>query len=510
MALAFSNRNRLRLHVAIIATVAGVTLFLNTGLNAPPRFDGAGYAVLARSILAGSGYRAIDHPDAPRHAHFPPGYPLVLAGLWAVTGPSNVSAHLLSIACTIGATLLAFRLFRSWFGWRVGFILGLALAMNWRWSRDGSAIQSEPLFLLVSLAAVAMSRRINSQRAVVLGLLLGFGVLVRHVGISIAAAVLLELLLRKKTQAAMIAGATAAIVVSPWVAWLLRVGHETQVELLPGRKITHVFVENAIFYVRRLPDQIFGPIIEVATVFRPSWSKWATADAAILSAGILFGWICLGESPRKHIAGLIPFCTLALLVIWPFTEAGRFLVPLIPFILAGSFEGLRRAVGWLGSVLRRLPVDVHTRQPTAGGGVPTPATRSRVLAAWLVLAISLPYSIYAIASGRAEAGRRSHQDFDRACEWIAHQDKPGTILTRHPGEAYLLTGRKAMSPLDGASNDMIDDLIRDYDVIFLLIDEARYAKAPTTPLETFVVAHPDRVEPVHGDGSVAVYKIKPG
>ena len=45
----------------------------NTRFHSPPRFDGAGYAVLAESLLAGQGYREIDHPERPPHAHYPPG-----------------------------------------------------------------------------------------------------------------------------------------------------------------------------------------------------------------------------------------------------------------------------------------------------------------------------------------------------------------------------------------------------------------------------------------------------
>ncbi len=477
-------RNGLWLHAATIATVAGVALLLNARLDAPPRFDGAGYAVLARSLLQGSGYRAIDHPDAPRHAHFPPGYPLVLAGLWAITGPSNVAAHAFSIACTIAATLVAHRLFRSWYGPQAGLILGLSLAINWRWSRDGSAIQSEPLFLLLSLAAVLMARRPNARRAVGLGLILGFATLVRHVGVCVIAAILVDLILKKRPRAAIVAGITAMAVLSPWVAWMLRVGRGTQVGLLPGRNGGSVLAENAIFYTRRLPDQVFGPIIEVSTVFRPSWSAGATFVATILSAAIAWGWVRLLKSRRKRLAGLVPGATLALLLIWPFTEAGRFLVPLIPFLLAGLTEALGQISAKIGRPRRWAPA--------------------------VVLAVSIPYSLYAIASGRAEAGRRAHRDFDRACGWITHQDDPGTVLTRHPGEVFLLSGRKALSPPDGASTKIIEDLLRKYHVAFLLIDEMRYARAPTTPLERFVAAHPRRVERVHGEGSVVVYRIKPG
>src|SRR3954466_2478395 len=97
--------------------------------SSPPRYDGAGYAVLARSLAEGKGYRAIDHPDEPLHAHFPPGYPAFMA----LVGPSSHAFHLASSLCTVGATLAAWCWFRRMYSGEVALLLGLALAINWIW-----------------------------------------------------------------------------------------------------------------------------------------------------------------------------------------------------------------------------------------------------------------------------------------------------------------------------------------------------------------------------------------
>src|SRR3954447_12460079 len=109
----------------LIASVCAASLLANASFRAPPRFDGAGYAVLAQSIGQGRGYREIDHPDAPRHAHFPPAYPLALAGVWAMTGTSSTAAHSYSLACSLGATLLAWVWFRKGNRPEVAQLMGL-------------------------------------------------------------------------------------------------------------------------------------------------------------------------------------------------------------------------------------------------------------------------------------------------------------------------------------------------------------------------------------------------
>src|ERR1700746_1263336 len=91
----------------LLALSVAVSIGLNTDLSSPPRFDGAGYAVLGEALASGRGYREIDMPGAPRHAHFPPGYPAALALLWRLVGRSAPAAHVFSAACTAAAVLLA-------------------------------------------------------------------------------------------------------------------------------------------------------------------------------------------------------------------------------------------------------------------------------------------------------------------------------------------------------------------------------------------------------------------
>ena len=457
----------------LIVIACGAMMLANTRFDAPPRYDGAGYAVLARSIGEGRGYREIDHPDAPRHAHFPPGYPLALAGVWKVTGVSWAAAHAFSFVCTIGACLVFWRWTRRWARPAEALIMAFTLAINWRWGRDGAAIQSEPLFALLSIAAVSWSGKVRG--GFVLGILLGAIILTRHAGVALVVAIFLDLVLRSRKRDAAVALITCIFVVAPWAIWLAIVGKNTQVGLVPVQGVGSVIAHNALFYLQRLIDTLIGPVIEVATVFRPNYAGIATAAAIVLAAPIVWGWVRLARSHDRRLAGLVPMLTMPMLLVWPFTEAGRFLVPLIPFIIAGAVEGI-------GALIGKKP--------------------HHIWAAILVLAMSFPYSLYSVVTDRAASARETHAAFDAACAWIAHQNDPnGPVLTRHPGEVFIRTGRTAISPTDDVAK-----LIDTYNVAFLLIDDARYANAPASPLGKFVITHPDRVEQMFGS-EVLVYRI---
>ena len=204
---------------------------------------------------------------------------------------------------------------------------------------------------------------------------------------------------------------------------------------------------------------------------------------------MVWGWVRTLRSPRRRLAGIVAFTTLTLLVVWPFTEAGRFLIPLVPFLLIGLTEGL-------AEVIARFKI-----------------RRPRDWAAGIVLAVSIPYSAYSIINGRAEAQRRIHADFDAACQWISHQEThPGPVLTRHPGEVFWQTGRPAVEP-DSADPDAIGRLIDRLGVRYLLIDKNRYVNATASPLDQYVERYPARVAPVwsasRDNASVRVFEIQP-
>lgn len=334
-----------------------------------------------------------------------------------------------------------------------------------------------------------------------MGLLVGVGVLIRHVGICLAIAVAIDLFWRGRRSAALGAVLATLLVLVPWIGWLIIVRHNTQAGLLAQGGLGERVARQALFYLHRIADQLTGPVVEVGTVFQRGKLLYGTVTlwAAVVTSIAVLGWFCSLQSRRRRLAGLVALITLALLLVWPFTEAGRFLIPLVPFLLVGLVEGAGRLFAIVRRSMRQVPL--------------IPRWTPRVWAALAVLTMSVPYSVYAIASGRSDAQRRTHRDFDAACAWIVeHGNRPGPILTRHPGEVYWRTRHQALTP---STNDpkLIARMIDRYDIAFLLIDEERYANASTNPLRLYANRHPERVQRTwsHASGasSVTVYRVVP-
>lgn len=477
---------------ALIALIAAIPAWRNTDFHSPPRFDGAGYAVLAKSLAQNQGYREIDHPDAPRHAHFPPGYPLALSLIWRVTGPSALSAHVFSFACAIAATLAAHRWFLTIYRPRVALLLGLALAFNWTWQRTAGSIQSEPLFLLLEmlslLAAGWASRRPGLLSGLLLGALLAACALTRQVGIALALALVVDLLPRGLRSTAIAACLSFGVFMTPWVLWLVSVREHTQASLLTPHGLPKRILTQSLFYLQRLPDSLTGPFVEIGTVFqhRPAITTLVNIWAVIATSLLLLGCFRAVKAPRFRRAGLNVLATLALLLVWPFTEAGRFLIPVVPCLLVVAVE----ALAFLAASRNRKP--------------------PRVLAAILMLAAAVPYSTYSLATNRAKAQRDTHADFDAACGWIDRQaSNDGPVLTQHPAELYWQTGRQALGPAESPAFIARD--IKHFGAAYLLIDQDRYANAPANPLSRYVRQSSAHVRKAwsreHATSSTRIYEI---
>ena len=408
-------------------------------------------------------------------------------------GRSVAAAHALSLLCTVAAVLLGWRWFRAIYPSRRAFILGLALAVNWSWGRSGGSIQSEPFYLVWELLAVLIvvksRHRDRYATGIVLGVALAACALIRHVGLCFAAAVIVDLGLRRHWRTVQTALPVALVLILPWVIWLSAVRTNTQVEYLAQTSLVGRIPGQAVFYIQRLPDQITGPFVEVATVFgrSPAIAVLANLWAAAATGIVVWGWISTLFTPRRRLAGLAALITLALLLIWPFTEAGRFLFPIVPFLLVGATEGLARIM----SVAK--------------------LRRSREWACGVVLALSMPYAIYAVATGRAHAARLTHADFDAACQWIdQNATRPGPVLTRHPGEVFWQTGRQAVAP-DLPGPEAVDELVDRLGASYFLIDEDRFANESSSPLSGYVMRHPGSVSLVwsrsRGAASIRIFEV---
>lgn len=321
-------------------------------------FDDGVYVVLAKGLAEGQGFRNIHLPDAPPGVHYPILYPALLSLLWRLwpSFPDNVALFQLFDAAVLGAS--------AWVLARYAARSGLPpLARYTALVLGFSAFPlltlvgvrfSEPLFLLIALAAVAVADRevVSRRTAVLAGALCGLSFLARSVGLAVIAGVTLALFLRRERRAAAIALAVALAFVLPWMAWTASRADQIDPRIAAnyGTYVSEARQAGLGALVSGLDLRALAPVARLVIPVLPAVLWYLLA---LLLVGAV-GWGAWRLAPR--MGALVTTAALYALMIslWPYVP-DRFMWIMLPVIALFLAEGMRAA--WRsGPVLRGAAV----------------------------------------------------------------------------------------------------------------------------------------------------------
>jgi 4-amino-4-deoxy-L-arabinose transferase-like glycosyltransferase len=190
--------------------------------------DSYGYDLLARTLLHHG--RFAGGADAAAQTRRTPGFPLLLAGVYAVAGEDSrgLAVVLGIVISTLTVGLVSVMAARLW-GPRAGLVAGLLLAVDVASITAARYLLTEAPFTALIAAATAagealvLGPRPSRSHAALLGALLATAALTRPIGVFLALPVGLWLV-----HAARVAGwsrrETAAVVVSCAVPWIVLLG----------------------------------------------------------------------------------------------------------------------------------------------------------------------------------------------------------------------------------------------------------------------------------------------
>ena len=198
--------------------------------------DDAVYAILAKSLATGHGYRYLNLPGEPPATHFPPGYPLFLAALWRMSPgfPGNVvlfkMANAMWLVVGFGALV---GLLRAQF--RMSTLAAAALAFAVTAGVPmlfvSTLVLSETLFFGVAAVAllavervVARGTRPSDPLPIVAGLLCGAAALVRTPGIALLGGAVIHLAWHRRFREIATLCTASALLLIPWQVWTLEYG----------------------------------------------------------------------------------------------------------------------------------------------------------------------------------------------------------------------------------------------------------------------------------------------
>ncbi|MDP3767873.1 MAG: glycosyltransferase family 39 protein, partial [Dehalococcoidia bacterium] len=153
------------------------------------------YYTVARNVAEGHGY-VIDHDDkglpvpgpGEPTAFWPPGYPLALAGVYSISGPTELPGRMFNAALGVLAIPLVFLIGRAIFETRTGLWGAAVFVLLPEPIMFSSLLMSEPLFTVLFLAALLVMVRQPRVRhapaaSALFGLLAGAAILTRGPGL---------------------------------------------------------------------------------------------------------------------------------------------------------------------------------------------------------------------------------------------------------------------------------------------------------------------------------------
>lgn len=309
--------------------------------------DDGVYAVLAKALATGQGYRYLHLPGAPAATHYPPGYPFFLSLVWRIwpTFPDNIRLLLAANAVLLGAVAVGVERFcRRVLDWPMmaSVIVALVATISYPLILLSSLLLSETLFVALLLPSLIVAERMlredqRWQTAAMSGVCAGLLILVRTHGAAFLLAMLACLALRRRFKSAVIVTAVAIVIVAPWQLWSM--AHVGEISgPLTGSYGSYVgwWAEGA----RAGGASLFAHTVslnvrEVVALLADRFSlsdaatpRLATAALAVVLAAV--GAYHLARKAPTTVAFILIY--LAVLLVWPFTP-WRFFYAVWPIVV---------------------------------------------------------------------------------------------------------------------------------------------------------------------------------
>ncbi len=348
--------------------VAAAVLLLVPGPYVAGSFgDDALYVALGKAIAAGRGYRELFTLGQPPHLRYPPGLPVLLAGLWRAFGRVDavLRAAVVANALAIGAAAGAI-----WaYGRRIGVApLTLAIFALGPFFLDASleyasVALSEPYMLLTWAVAVLLAERLGREErprhalalALGVGLALGVAGLFRTQAVTLIPGFLIALLLLRQPvrRVALTALAAGAVCILPTLRTLLPADAS---DPLASESYFHYFVRaSAASPLREALHQLAFNGRAYLGWFPPYFSATPLVGRLVvgsLLAAAVFGGARLARRRPELVWPALGF--LVVIMAWP-GMSDRLALPAVPFLGVMAAYRIDLEIARVPARWRRLP-----------------------------------------------------------------------------------------------------------------------------------------------------------
>jgi hypothetical protein len=405
------------------------------------------YAVTARAIADGLGYRITSVPTAPVEVKYPILYPLLLSSIWRLTSafPQNIVAlkavNIVTLIWFLSASTLLFWRLSSWRSIVPAGGFAIATGLNPLVIGASDTVLSDnllaPLFVTSLLLHCSKDDNPGIGRVVACALVSGSALLTRQVGIALVAAGLIW---------AWKMGRRALVIYGCIVAGLIVATYGIVRGPFPAEPVLAYYLGyEADALGRQLSSpSLGGRVLLDNTTYALDGIAAFVMPTTFGGGGWFFTALGLAGVPASIRRGGM-FATVAVIfymaIVWtyPFNPI-RYILPLVPLIFIAVFEGIRVCAAAL--------------QRWAGGGDGMVFILAAALPLALIVAPAVAWAGWNYLESQHSSARfwlvhpeYEWQGFVETFAWIKSNTGPTDVLaTAYDPMYFLYTGRRGVRP----------------------------------------------------------------
>jgi 4-amino-4-deoxy-L-arabinose transferase-like glycosyltransferase len=418
------------------------------------------------------------------------GFPLLLASVYAIAGNDIITFSLLISIFLFLSALLFFRFFKEHFNSVSSYLLVLIIVYN-PWMIDykmeiGSDIPFT-LFLFLSTLFYLTSKR-NYKSIIISGILAGFVVSVRSIGISFVIAVMINELLsfkREKTKNRKLFFQRGVVFLLTSVGFFILLNNVIfDIPLLNFKSSSSLFSYDDLYntvlkninYYFDLFQSFFNTNEENRYIF------FSTLMKSLMLSFLLLGFYLRMKRGIEFIDILL-IAYMLVLYAYPYSSAGfRFLIPVTPILLLYAVEGLyflTETLQWKKTILYCLCI------------------------------ISF-FAVYKFEwnsildnQNKVEQGPQ-RMDSKAAFDFISNNTgKNARILFKKPRALALYTGRNCFVNNPDSPFEKLNEQIKEYNINYILINDEISDQA----IKSFISQEHERVNLVWNNSAFRLFKV---
>lgn len=358
---------------ALIALLCLIYLFRTNEIIHYTGGDDAFYILLAKSIIAGEGYRDSFMASQPANVHFPPMFPLMLAGVVAIFGANSFIMKLIVSFAAAASLVLSYVLARRMkFAWP--FVAAVWMGFCFRFFNYTDLLLSETVFMAFTLGGMlAFDKWLEKEDlkfAAITIVCCWIAEMTRTAGITIPVALGAAIFLKKgrSKKAALTGLAAFVLLLVPLVLWSIRnkmVSDVSTSYLSQFLAVDPYDPTKGLLTPTGLIKRFFNGLkyyfVDTAGMIRPLDEDIAPVFLNLLLAFIFWALVVAGFI-RKAIedAGVTEVFVAAftgMVIIWPFLSY-RFLLPAYPLLFMYAAHGAHSLTGLLSKALKNAGIAV--------------------------------------------------------------------------------------------------------------------------------------------------------